>query len=81
MTEDRRIPSGVKAALVARNEARERLAKCEAELQRTLALIAGETFTIEGVPFRVCGGPKRLYVRRIVGREVAQAMRDAWRAD
>lgn len=78
----RRIPP-VKQALIARNEARQNLERCEADLQLVLGLITGEIFTIEGVPFRVCGVPgnERLYVRRVVGREVAQAMREAWRAD
>jgi hypothetical protein len=71
----------VKAALIARNEAREALQEREAELQNVLVPFAGQSFTIEGVPFKVCGTVGKLYVRRIVGPEETERLREAWRSE
>jgi len=76
-----RIPGVVKLMLVARNEAREKLQLCEAALQEVLAPRAGTTFTIEGVPFKVCGRVGKLYVRRLTGPEETERLREAWRRE
>jgi hypothetical protein len=76
-----RIPPAIKAALIARNEAREALRQREAELQTVIDPLAGTTFTIEGVPFKVCGTRGKRYVRRIVGPEETEKLREKWRND
>ncbi len=74
-----RIPETVKKALVSRDQARTLLRQREAKLQEVLTPFAGATFTVEGVPIKVCGRVGKLYVRRIVGPEETQALREKWR--
>ncbi len=73
------LPAEVLAAMVVRNEAREALAKTEAALQKKLKPYAGQTFELEGVPFKVCGSAGNLYLRRMVNKLEAAALRESWR--
>jgi len=76
------LPADVLAAMVVRNEIRDALAKAEANLQAALKPHAGETFELEGVPFKVCGGPPRgFYLRRFVSADEAAALRAKWRSE
>lgn len=79
MAELDRIPEPIRDALLARNLAREVLTTTEAELQRVLRLYAGQTYTVEGVPFKVCGKVGALYWRRMTGPEETERLREAWR--
>lgn len=76
-----RIPQEVRDAIIRRDEARRALKVAEADFIRVLAPFTGATFFVEGVPVKVCGAGKRLYVRRIVGAEEANRLRRKWREE
>jgi hypothetical protein len=73
------IPHDIKRALIQRNEARAALKETEASLQIVLERHAGKTYSVEWVPFKVCGTPGRRYWRRMVSRERAIELRAAWK--
>lgn len=82
-SEDRgapRIPSEVRDAVITRDECRRRLREAEADLREALAPYTGQTFYVEGVPMKVCGAGKRLYVKRMVKTSEAERLRAEWRA-
>lgn len=76
-----RIPPEVKAAMIARNEARDALRETERCLQTVLEPLAKLVFEIEGVPFKICGKPGRRYVWRMVGGKESTKLRLAWLED
>lgn len=78
---ERRIPPEIRDAIVRRDEARRAFQAAQAEFVRLLTPYVGETFHVEGVPLKVCGAGKRLYVRRTVGPEEAERLRKTWREE
>lgn len=75
------LPYKILSTFIARNGAREALAEAEAKVQEALKPHAGETFELEGVPFKVCKGPSGLYLRRMVGAAEASILRAKWRSE